>query len=131
EHVGSRRTSTAARTRKAATGITHFAGSNAFKPCGHDRRTAARVDRCEILDPQELQGNGGAQAEDQSDASSHREEGKRAVVGKSAAIHWSSRQTGSLHPRRRSRERHFRTLLPDPRLEHALYRAYANGQACW
>jgi hypothetical protein len=51
----------------------------------------------------------------------HRE-GKRTVVGKSAVVDWSSRQTGSLHSCRRSRERHFRTLLPDPRLEHVLRR---------
>src|ERR1035441_5225242 len=41
---------------------------------GKDRGPATRFDRCEILDPQEIQGNACAQAEDQSNASSHREE---------------------------------------------------------
>src|SRR5947208_3201963 len=43
---------------------------DAFKPRGYDGWLAAWVDCGEILDPREIQGRRGAQAENQSDASS-------------------------------------------------------------
>lgn len=89
----SRRTSTAARTRKGRYGHHTLCGilmhsslavTTDGLPLG---LTAVKFGtRNKFKERRRSSGN-------QSDASSHREEGKRAVVGKCAAIDWSSRQT--------------------------------------
>ena len=68
----------------------------------------------QVLDPDKVQGHGGAEEKDQPDAGAHRREGELPLAREHAPVDRTIRRSGAMHPHRRSRERHLRAVLHGP-----------------